>query len=277
MAAKKWQLTQPKQMIFANFVLMAKKGAKRTKRRNNENRVDRFIRWVTVCGVVGLVSIGCAIYYLLRHHPNIVVDRNQFPIVGIDISKHNGDIDFAQLAADSLSFVFIKATEGNEYVDPTFEHNYTKAKEAGLKVGAYHYFRMAKNGTVQAYNFLKAVKGKEIDLPLVIDVEEWGNDMFVDRGDAVSRLEKMIECIEANNYKVMIYTNKDGYKKYIQNCLSDKMLWICTFKQPHKVENYNWTILQYSHWGEVAGINGEVDLDVFNGDQRAWQRWLQSL
>ena len=264
-------------MIFANFAVMAKKGAKQNRRRKEQNRVDRFIRWVVVSGVVGLVVIGCAIYYLLRHHPNVVVDRMEYPVVGIDISKHNGIVDFQQIAADSLSFVFIKATEGNEYVDPTFERNYALAKQAGLKVGAYHYFRMAKNGTVQAYNFLKAVKGKEIDLPLVIDVEEWGNDLFVDRDEAVKRLMKMVECIEENNYKVMIYTNKDGYKKFIRQNLDDKLLWLCTFRQPAKVVDYNWTILQYSHWGEVAGINGEVDLDVFNGDRRAWERWLQSL
>lgn len=258
---------------------MAKKSAKRNRnrKRSEQQKVDRFIRWVTVCGVVGLVSIGCAIFYLLRHRPTVIINRNEYPVVGIDISKHNGNVDFKQLAADSLSFVFIKATEGNEYVDPTFHRNYALAKQAGLKVGAYHYFRMAKNGTVQAYNFLKSVKDKEIDLPLVIDVEEWGNDIFVDRDEAVKRLVKMVECIENNNYKVMIYTNKDGYKKFIRGNLDDKLLWLCTFKQPEKVVDYNWTILQYSHWGEVAGIDGEVDLDVFNGDRGAWQRWLQSL
>ena len=258
---------------------MAKKSAKRNKnrKRSEQQKVDRFIRWVTVFGVVGLVSIGCAIFYLLRHRPTVIINRNEYPVVGIDISKHNGNVDFKQLAADSLSFVFIKATEGNEYVDPTFHRNYALAKQAGLKVGAYHYFRMAKNGTVQAYNFLKSVKDKEIDLPLVIDVEEWGNDIFVDRDEAVKRLVKMVECIENNNYKVMIYTNKDGYKKFIRGNLDDKLLWLCTFKQPEKVVDYNWTILQYSHWGEVAGIDGEVDLDVFNGDRGAWQRWLQSL
>ena len=124
---------------------------------------------------------------------------------------------------------------------------------------------------------MKSVKGKDVDLPLVIDVEEWGNDLLVDSDEAVNRLVKMIECIEANNYKVMIYTNKDGYKKFISERLSDKMLWICSFQQPDKVVNYNWTMLQYSHWGEVEGIEGDVDLDVYNGDRLAWQRWLQSL
>lgn len=258
---------------------MAKKDGKRTakKRKKKNDKVDRFIRYVIVCGVVGLIAIGFAIYYLLYHHPKVVVNRNEYPIVGIDISKHNGTVDFKQLEADSLSFVFIKATEGNDYIDPNFEQNYSLAKQTNLRVGAYHYFRMAKNGTVQAYNFLKAVKGKDIDLPLVIDVEEWGNDILVDRDETVNRLIKMIECIEANNYKVMIYTNKDGYKKFIHDSLSDKMLWICTFKQPGKVTSYNWTMLQYSHWGEVPGIDGEVDLDVYNGDKQSWLRWLQSL
>lgn len=256
---------------------MAKKHGKRTGKKKKNDKIDRFIRYVIVCGVVGLIAIGFAIYYLLFHHPKVIINRDEHPIVGIDISKHNGKVDFSQLEADSLSFVFIKATEGNDYIDPSFEQNYALAKQTKLKVGAYHYFRMAKNGTVQAYNFLKAVKGKDIDLPLVIDVEEWGNDILVDRDEAVNRLVKMIECIENNNYKVMIYTNKDGYKKFIQDSLSDKMLWICTFQQPDRVKGYNWTILQYSHWGEVPGIDGEVDLDVYNGDKQSWLRWLQSL
>lgn len=256
---------------------MTQKNVRRTKKKKKNKKADRFVRYVIVCGVVGLIAIGSAIYYLLCHHPNVVIDRETHPIVGIDISKHNGDVDFNQLAADSISFVFIKATEGNEYVDPKFESNFAAAKQANLKVGVYHYFRLAKNGTVQAYNFLKSVKGKDVDLPLVIDVEEWGNDLLVDSDEAVNRLVKMIECIEANNYKVMIYTNKDGYKKFISERLSDKMLWICSFQQPDKVVNYNWTMLQYSHWGEVEGIEGDVDLDVYNGDRLAWQRWLQSL
>ncbi|MGM9804264.1 MAG: glycoside hydrolase family 25 protein [Muribaculaceae bacterium] len=254
---------------------------KNTHKRNRKSRkrdsIDRFVRWAIAIGVAALVLIGCAIYYLLRNHPNITVDREQYPVIGIDISKHNGKINFAKLAADSLSFVFIKATEGNDYVDPTFERNYMQAKEVGLKVGAYHFFRMSKDGTVQAYNFLKTVKGKEIDLPLVIDVEEWGNDLLINRDDAVNRLCTMVQCIKSHNYKVMIYTNKDGYKKYIAERLSNELLWICTFQQPQDVTKYNWTILQYSHWGEVDGINGEVDLDVFNGDRNAWLRWLQSL
>ena len=90
---------------------------------------------------------------------------------------------------------------------------------------------------------------------------------------------KRTNVYEVADKKTMkeIFSYADGYKKFIRGNLDDKLLWLCTFKQPEKVVDYNWTILQYSHWGEVAGIDGEVDLDVFNGDRGAWQRWLQSL
>ena len=87
----------------------------------------------------------------------------------------------------------------------------------------------------------------------------------------------MAKQLEESGYKVMIYTNKNGYKKFIQQHLSHLPLWICSFQHPQRVRGYNWTILQYSHWGEVDGIKGEVDLDVFNGDSLAWERWLQAI
>ena len=70
----------------------------------------------------------------------------------------------------------------------------------------------------------------------------------------------MVDELIANNYKVMFYTNKDGYNKFIKGNFDDYPLWLCAFSKP---ENIEWTIWQYSHWGEVDGIKGEVDLNIF--------------
>ncbi len=254
-----------------------KKKRKTTQRKRKSHKPDKFTRWALGIGIAGLFVIGAAVFYILRSRPNITINHSEYPIIGIDISKHNDKIDFNTLKADSLNFVFIKATEGNNYKDPMFESNYSNAKEIGLKVGAYHFFRFGKDGTVQAYNFLKSVKGKHIDLPLVIDVEEWSNDIWVSKKKAIARLDAMVKCLESNNYKVMIYTNKDGFHKYIENNFTHLPLWLCTFQYPQKITNYNWTFLQYSHWGQVDGIKGDVDLNVFNGDKLEWERWLQAI
>lgn len=249
-----------------------------SRKRNKSANRDRFTRWAIAIGAaVLLIVVPVLLYVVMKYRPKIVINRNEYPIVGIDISKHNGDIDFNMLVADSLSFVIAKATEGIDYKDPLFEHNYKEAKAAGLKVGAYHFFSMKRDGKQQAENFIRSVKDKQLDLPLVIDVEEWDTNFVNDPTEAISQLVIMAKQLEESGYKVMIYTNKNGYKKFIQQHLSHLPLWICSFQHPQRVRGYNWTILQYSHWGEVDGIKGEVDLDVFNGDSLAWERWLQAI
>lgn len=250
----------------------------KTRKRKKASSIARHIfRWAIVMGVLALVLVGAVSYYLWMHQPHIVLHDEAYPIIGVDLSKHNGDVDFGRLVDDGITFVYLKASEGNDYVDPKFKGNYTSARDAGMTVGAYHYFRMAKNGTVQAYNFLSVIADMPLDLPLAIDVEDWGNDPFVDYKDAQNRLATMVKCLKDSGYKVVIYTNGNGYKKYVKDSLADEMLWICSFRKPKEVTDYNWTFLQYSHWGEVKGISGDVDMDVFNGDRNAWRRWLQAL
>nr|MDE7190383.1 hypothetical protein [Muribaculaceae bacterium] len=96
-------------------------------------------------------------------------DRNRFEVIGIDISAHNGDIDFRKVAADGISFVIIKATEGGTFKDRKFIDNLRKAREAGLKVGAYHFFRFDTPGYMQGLNFLNSLQSRQLDLPLIID------------------------------------------------------------------------------------------------------------
>lgn len=228
------------------------------------------------CAALALTMLALGLIYVSRrlHKPQIVVLKREYPISGIDVSSHNGDIDFGQVAADSITFVYIKASEGSDFRDSRFHANCDSAGHAGLKVGAYHFFRKNGNGTAQARNFLDAVAGKMLDLPLVIDVEDWGN-VKAERAAVVHNLREMVAALEAHGCRVMIYTNKDGYRNYIGDHFSHLDLWLCTFKHPREVTEYNWTILQYSHWGNVAGAIGDIDLNVFNGDSLQWEAWLR--
>ena len=238
-----------------------------------------YIKWLLLLGVAALVVLF-ALYvgrrYILPHSVN--VDRYRYPIAGIDVSKHNGEIDFDQVSDDNYQFVFIKASEGKTYQDDAFERNYAGARDAGLKVGAYHFFRKNRSGKEQADNFLNVIKGKPMDLPLVIDLEDdWGNGVNIDRKLALERVLDMINILSDKGYPVMIYTNLDGYGKYYKDMLGDHDLWLCSFTSPDLLPEKPHCIQQFNHEGNVAGVKGDVDLNVFRGTKKEWNRYLDDV
>ncbi|MBR5087683.1 MAG: hypothetical protein IKX31_11845 [Muribaculaceae bacterium] len=248
-------------------------------------RKRKILKLVLAGLAVLLVAAGAVLYWAYKNRVDIqhwwrgeiVIDRNKYPIVGIDVSAHNGDIDFNKVKADGYSFVFIKASEGEDYQDSKFSTNYEKARRAGLKVGAYHFFRKKTDGLNQAKNFLEMVGGRKLDLPLVIDVEDWSNDDQIKDERTQKHLDAMLDNLRSRGHKVMIYTNGDGYKKYIKNGQININLWLCSFKQPDRIRHIPHQMQQYSHWGRVKGIWGDVDLNVFNGNEQQWLKWLEDL
>ena len=111
-------------------------------------------------------------------------------------------------------------------------------------------------------------------MPLVVDVEDWGNDNNVDSITARRRLKDLIDRLHVSGRCVMIYTNGDGYEDYYKKGRYESLpLWICAFKQPDALQAPA-VFLQYSHWGEVDGIEGDVDLNIFVGGSDDWKRWL---
>ncbi|MBR5673651.1 MAG: hypothetical protein IKW97_04560 [Muribaculaceae bacterium] len=247
-------------------------------RRQVPTRPD-YIKWLLLLGAAALVVLlggYLAWRYILPHSVN--VDRYRYPIAGIDVSKHNGDIDFEQVRDDDYQFVFIKASEGMTYRDDAFDRNYRGAREAGLKVGAYHFFRKNRTGREQADNFLGAIQGKEFDLPLVIDLEDdWGNGATVNRKQALERVMDMIEILTGKGYQVMIYTNLDGYNKYYKDMLGDHDLWLCSFTSPDQLTSMPHCIQQISHEGGVLGVKGKVDINVYRGSKSEWNRYLDNV
>ena len=247
-------------------------------RRQVPTRPD-YIKWLLLAGAAALVVfMGWYVLrqYILPHSVN--VDRYRYPIAGIDVSKHNGDIDFDQVRDDDYQFVYIKASEGMTYKDDAFDRNYRAARKAGLKVGAYHFFRKNRTGEEQASNLLSAIRGKELDLPLVIDLEDdWGNGAGVSRQEALERVMDMIEVLNGKGYQVMIYTNLDGYNKYYKDMLGDHDLWLCSFTSPDLLTSMPHRIQQFNHEGSVNGVDGKVDLNVFRGTRSEWKSYLSGI
>ncbi len=235
-------------------------------------------QFITLSASIAIITgIVMGIYMFLRpaHGDNrLSISRSQYPVCGIDISAHNGIVDFCKITHDSIDFVIIKATEGTSFKDSKFLTNYREAQKAGTKIGAYHYFRFDTDGIMQALNFINSIKNIKLDFPLMIDVEEWNNAQNIPHDEIIARLSDMINYLKSNGYNLIIYSNKDGFNDFIRNRFSEYPLWICSFTNPPI--SSTWTFWQYSHRGKINGIDGNVDLNTFNGSREQWLEWLSN-
>lgn len=201
------------------------------------------------------------------------VDQDQYPVRGIDVSRHQGMMNLESIGAEGIDFIFIKASEGESVQDPNFRINYSKAEHAGLKTGAYHFFRFDVDGVPQAINLLNAIGDRSLDLGVAIDVEESGNAKGISKDTVALRLTSMIEYLNLRGLRPIIYTNTRGYEEYVHDIVPGCVLWICAFTNPPIGEE--WTFWQYNHHGSLPGIKGDVDLNVFNGSNEQWETFLQ--
>lgn len=199
-------------------------------------------------------------------------DRNEFPVWGLDVSHHQGKIDWAAIPKDQFRFAYIKATEGGDFVDSEFGPNWAKARKASLAVGAYHFFTLCRSGEDQARNFIKTVPASDRQLPPVADLEFMGNcanrPKVSDFGKEYQRFSDLI----FKNYKVrpIIYATYEFLEAYSQDLNDkDRILWIRDIvRQP----SMKWQIWQFANNGRVPGIPGGVDLNVFNGSEAELQK-----
>lgn len=233
--------------------------------RRHPLRIVIIIFAVAVCSVVS--------FLILR--PSVTEATpclDDYPVRGIDLSAHNGEVDFDSVAAH-YDFVILKATEGGNWTDRAFEANYAKAREAGLKVGAYHYFRFDRPGLPQAINIYNTLYNKHLDLPLALDVEDHGNARGVERDIVIERLRETVNFLLNHGVSLMFYTNKLGYSRYIETDFASYPLWICSFTDPPV--HAPWAFWQYTHSGSVAGVPGQTDINLFNGSKAQFDNFIE--
>ncbi len=248
--------------------------------RKATNSKPDYIEGVLVAGAA-IAIVALVVFFVKRvhfFHNEPKFNLANYPVRGIDVSNHNGTIDWPKVAQADYQFAYVKASEGKTHRDQAFKRNVQSAQKAGLSVGAYHFFRKNREGVDQANNLLGAVDGLKLDLPLVVDIEDWDNDSWQDDKLVQRRLRAMVQALQKAGFQVMIYTNGDGYKEYYRPNFSNLDLWLCSFRSPDSLRRtHQHVIQQYSHWGEVPGVNDEVDLNVFMGSQREWEAWLEKV
>ncbi len=232
---------------------------------------------IFIVAATAVLVVAVAAVRLLRERlPHVEVDREMYPVAGLDLSSHNGVPDFDSIRQAGIDFVYLKASEGNTFRDNAFVRNYSSARRAGIKVGAYHFFRFDREGTRQAANFLDAIGPLKLDLPLAVDVEEFGNPAGIPTELVAERLRTMILALRNEGRRVVIYTNKQGLSRFVREIVREDGgpdLWICSFTNP-PLSHEDSRLWQHSHVGTVPGIEGYADMNVFCGSREEWNKWL---
>ena len=142
-------------------------------------------------------------------------------ITGLDVSHHNGDIDYGAVREAGHRFVFMKATQDNDFLDPMFPTNMARARAAGLAVGAYHFFDYTLDGREQADHFLdrvESVGGIDDALPPVVDVECWAPIGASIHAVSSARLRDFVERVyERTGRMPLVYTSVFMWREVVGN------------------------------------------------------------
>jgi lysozyme len=181
---------------------------------------------------------------------------------GIDVSAHQGHVEWPRVADDGIEFAYIKATEGGDFVDARFGENWAGSSQAGIDRGAYHFFTLCTPGAVQASRFLATAPPEPEALAPAVDLELAGNCRHRPASDVVqAELEDFLRAVEAAwGSPVVMYVGADFADRYPTARRSDRPSWPRRFLL--RPTGDQWVIWQVHGYAQVAGISGRVDLDV---------------
>ena len=186
-------------------------------------------------------------------------------IRGIDVSMHQGEIDFEKVKKSGVKFVIIRCNNWNTAKncvekDPCFERNYKAAKAAGLDVGAYYFtWQTTAGGAIDdAALCIKYLSGKKFEYPIYFDLE-WQKALA--QGKANAMVRAFCDRLESNGYYAGLYISRIPLQTYIlPDVANSYALWIAEYGAKCDYDGL-FGMWQYSDNGRVNGINGDVDLD----------------
>lgn len=284
-AAKRKPMSEKEKLKAAKAKAKAKERAKRKAQRQRE----RMRRWARIAqsGIVhwlltAVVAVAILVFfyyffirpYSYRWKPcygfkgyGVCLPIN-YQVHGIDVSHHQGDIDWQAVKATEkqeypIRFAFIKATEGGDYKDRRFVDNFRQAGEAGLIRGAYHFYNPNTDPIRQADFFISQVHLKRGDLAPVLDIERKPRDKAQLQAD----LKVFLHRLELHyGVKPIIYTSYKYRVRYLDSPEFDAYpFWIAHYYVDMLAYQGSWQFWQHTDYGTVPGIDSSVDLNVFNG------------
>jgi GH25 family lysozyme M1 (1,4-beta-N-acetylmuramidase) len=214
-----------------------------------------------------ILIISMLVFIISSIRVNAVEPASDDYYEGIDVSTWQGYIDFEKVKNAGIDIVYIEATIGKEYKDPYFELDYENAKLNGLKVGVYHYLtaRSITEAKQEARFFASSISGKNIDCKLAMDFEDFGDLSNSEINDiSIAFLE---ELENLTGKETILYS--DLYNSQNVFKLPQKYpLWIAYYGPNMNLQDFtcNWNVWegrQYTDIGNIQGIQGYVDQDIF--------------
>lgn len=205
---------------------------------------------------------------------------NSYAIHGLDVARFQEEIDWRTARRAGISFAFIKATEGGDLRDPMFDKHWDGARRAGVRRGAYHFYYFCRPAEEQAQWFIENVPRNRSDLPHVLDME-WNpfspTCTFRPEGVVVrSEADKFLDILQRHYGKrPIVYTTPDFYRQTGIGRLRGTEFWLRSVAaHPSEIyEGQPWRFWQYTGTGQVPGVSGPVDINVFSGTAAEWARW----
>jgi lysozyme len=209
-------------------------------------------------------------------------ESNDLSVYGIDISKYQGnEINQLNKQTDPLTFIICKATEGITYADPDFSTNWSTIQSKGYVRGAYHFYHCDDSPEQQVEHYL-AVVGTLLatDFPPIVDFEELSIDQGIDKASIQPNLLQFLTLLEQKTgRKPLLYTDNNTANTYLTDtAFANYNLWIADYNStitlPTVWKSKTWTLWQKS---ENYNLDGNTnDYDVFNGDNNAFIKFIQS-
>lgn len=242
---------------------------KRRKRKNKKKSVLFLIAGSAflLCGIVIFLVIRNAKQNLFHTFDDPVFSEKYF-VRGVDVSHHNSFINWRQLQEDNITFVYMKSTEGVGHTDRDYARNYKLAREAGIKVGTYHFYTFGQDGRRQADHFINKSQVRPGDLPPAIDVEHSPINKPYSGKQELKKIIEELKNLENALFlhygkRPVIYTNKDCYRTYIDGNFPENPIWMCDLHDEPNVATDKWVIWQFSHTGKIPGVVNDIDLNYY--------------
>lgn len=217
----------------------------------------------------GLAALAPLVY------PHFELAPWWYPVVGVDVSNHQGEIDWPALASSGVAFAYIKATEGATFKDKSFARNWSEAEKAGIPRGAYHFFTLCKSAVEQAENFIETVPNDPKALPPVVDAEHMGPcTATLTADDHVAMLEQFLDAVEKHyGRRPIVYTTSEFESSMLEGALAGERFWARNLVIPPIFRRDQWLIWQYHNRGRRPGVKGDLDLNVFRGTRADFNRF----
>ena len=206
-----------------------------------------------------------------------------YPVHGTDVSKYQRSVDWNAARRAGISFAFIKATEGGDRLDDFFHENWRATKAAGIPRSAYHFFYFCRPASEQAEWFIRNVPRDPSAMPHVLDME-WNPlspSCKTRPAPSVVRAEMRVFLDMLTRHygrKPIIYTSIDFFDDNGLRHFQGYDWWLRSVAAhpDDRYGNHPFRFWQYTGTGEVPGITGDADINVFNGTEAQWRAWLKA-